>query len=92
MNGPRRSTKPAAHHPHGDDDGDVDGGDGDGDSGGDGDGGSGGDGDGGSDGDNDGGGDGGRDGRNCEFLTSSFIVVNNVSFVFRCADISLLLE
>ena len=29
MNGPRRSTKPAAHHPHGDDDGDVDGGDGD---------------------------------------------------------------
>ena len=21
MNGPRRSTKPAAHHPHGDDDG-----------------------------------------------------------------------
>ena len=31
MNGPRRSTKPAAHHPHGDDDGDVDGGDGVGD-------------------------------------------------------------
>ena len=32
MNGPRRSTKPAAHHPHGDDDG----GDGGDDSGGDG--------------------------------------------------------
>ena len=31
MNGPRRSTKPAAHHPHGDDDGEDDGGDGVGD-------------------------------------------------------------
>ena len=31
MNGPRRSTKTAAHHPHGDDDGDVDGDDGGGD-------------------------------------------------------------